>query len=76
MAQKTNIDFLTHIMEFSKNGAVMQLFVMDAVCKQAERVIEQQDKIREAMQNHLITPNAWINTAKEFIEEYNKNYKG
>jgi len=64
----TNIEKVTHIMTFSKYGALAQCFVMDALHKWS-------DLIRKAnpddITNGLISGKAWIAVANEIHERLN-----
>lgn len=70
MAQRpmTNIEKVTHIMNFSNYGALAQCFVMDALHKWS-------DLVRKAnpndISNGLISGEAWIGVANEIYERLN-----
>jgi hypothetical protein len=38
MKQKTNIQLVTHMMTYSKQGVLMQAFIIEAIAKYAESV--------------------------------------
>jgi len=65
---ESNIEFLTRVMDFSKYGALMQAFVIEAVNRYAEEM-----KDAEIPENHFISPKAWKGCAKEFLEEFKKH---
>lgn len=66
--QKTNIELITHLMEFSKHGAVMQLFIMEALNKYALAVAQTDP---ELLSNPLINGSQWQGAAVEFLEALN-----
>lgn len=70
---ETSIEFLTRIMEFSPNGAMTQMFIMDAVLKQAHIVAEAD--LSSWPENHIISGPAWQSTARNILTELkNKGY--
>lgn len=73
-AQKTNIEFLTEWMEFSRTGAMAQFFVVQAISYYAQRVLQDQDKLREDMKSNFINPEAWIAVAKEWEQKSKEQY--
>lgn len=64
---KTNVEVLTEIMEFSRCGALAQLFIMDAVSRHAERVAAASVDELKGMEGGLISPAAWQATAAEIV---------
>ena len=40
------------------------MFVIDGIQKNADKIIANEEKVRELMKNHVINPDAWINAAK------------
>jgi hypothetical protein len=69
--KKTNIAFVKGFME---QGALHQPFVLEALRNYANEIIKKQDEIR-AMKNQVVSPEAWINIAKEYIEAENEYTK-
>ena len=68
----TNIDFVVDYMTWG--SAMNQLFLIDAVTKQAELVIAQQDQLRIDMKNNFIHPDVWIRAAVEFKKQADEFY--
>lgn len=69
---KTNEDFLHYVMNFSKQGALAQVFVIEALRYYSERVTqngEPKDNVVE-----LISPVAWYKTAVEIQELLKAKY--
>jgi len=64
--RKTNTEFVEHLMEFSRNGALMQLFILTAIEKYAQQVAASDLK---AMEGGMISPQAWKACGVEAITE-------
>lgn len=62
---KTNVEFVTEMMEFSRYGALTQAFVLEAVDKYAQQVIAKQEDLKVSMKDHIVRPVTWIDIAKE-----------
>ena len=60
-----NIEFVTQIMKYSSYGALSQAFIIEAVRRYSEDVIEHEHEVRESMMNHIINPEAWLGVARE-----------
>jgi hypothetical protein len=65
---QTNTEFLTEQMEFSRYGAVMQMFILTALEKYSQQVIRAGETDPEFMVNSFVSGVAWIKCAKELIE--------
>ncbi len=67
MKNETNVQFVKKTMEFSNYGALAQLFVIDAIQKQADRIAKTPiEELRKAFgENAFINPDAWHGVAKE-----------
>lgn len=67
-----NVHFIKRMMEFSRYGALSQVFILEAIRKEAERVaatkVEQYDKNAWFM----ISVEGWIGVAKEIAEQFKK----
>jgi len=91
MRIKNNVDLVKNLMEISPFGALSQIFIIEAISKEAKRIIKDGDKIiaeEEARAasgggRSLVNVEAWVGTAKniqdrmdEFYETQNKrNYE-
>lgn len=73
MKRKTNVEFVTSIMEHSNYGAVKQAFIISALDEYSRQVLE--DKI-DMDEHSIIPPNLWQSIAQEvtneLIEQYGK----
>ncbi len=70
--RKTNTQFVTELMEFSKTGALMQAFVITAIEKYAEQCIKAGPA---TFDSPLMSGEAWHATAKEAQERLQENYR-
>ncbi len=73
---ETNVQFLTRICNFSTHGALMQMFVIDALTKHADRIVEHAEEVKAQMAEGFISGEAWVSVAKELQAELNKKYSG
>lgn len=62
----SNVELITKFMEFG--SPMNQMFVIEAINRYAKMVIDQQDELRVSMKDHMIHPEAWIQSAKDFVE--------
>ena len=75
MKNKTNVQRIKHIMEYSEHGALMQAFIIDALIKYSAEVIKNEVQVKESMKdNSFVSPEAWVGCAKELNEYLNDNY--
>lgn len=74
MKNKTNVEHIKHIMEFSRHGALMQAFVIDALIKRSEEVIKNEGPLIETMKDGFVSGEAWVGCAKELNEYLSKAY--
>lgn len=69
--QMDNIEWVTHLMTFSDHGALMQMFVLDAMHKYATTVASMDAKdIEKALKGSLVHPAAWHGVAKELVKRF------
>jgi hypothetical protein len=71
MKHKTNIDLVKHLMTFSKQGVLMQAFIIEAIVKYAEAV-----KANPLPDTGFISAAAWDACAKEAFDAINNRNKG
>lgn len=62
---ETNVEFVTRLMEYSENGAMAQLVVIQALDYYTKKVIEQEAEVLESMKDSMIDGPAWVRTCKE-----------
>lgn len=73
MGNLSNTELVTEFMEFG--SPLNQAFVMEAITRYANLVIEQQDELRESMKDGFVHPEAWIKCAKDFNKLYERERK-
>tara|TARA_R100000008_G_C3534471_1_gene141172 strand:+ start:96 stop:413 length:318 start_codon:yes stop_codon:yes gene_type:complete len=75
---QTNDEFMHYLMTSGScpTGAMSQCFIIDAVAKHAERVVDNADECREKMKNSFIHPESWIATAQWIKETMDNRNKG
>lgn len=77
---KSNTEIITDIMEFSAAGPMSQMFIIEAIRKYGEQIIDDQDKINDLTSTSYIGPNgfidgeAWVHTAKTVLNEISEGY--
>ncbi len=70
--RKNNVKFLNDFMQWG--SPLNQIFVMDAIGKLANMVIDQQDQLRIDMKDNFVHPESWIQCAKDWKRDYDENY--
>lgn len=68
---KTNVQVLTDLMQFSRYGALAQVFIIDAIQKQA-RLAAATDP--EKIDSALVSGQAWVGVAAEIRDALDKHY--
>jgi hypothetical protein len=78
MRNATNDETLSHLMNFAKSGPIVQLFIMDALAKMANRVAALTDEEAEQQlgSNGFINPIAWRNGAREVKQTLDDHFAG
>ena len=73
---KTNVEFVTEFMNFSKHGALAQVFVIEALRTYVERVktIHAANLTKEIDDNALFSAATWAAVADELGEKFNANF--
>lgn len=67
---KTNIDMLTELMNYSRHGALMQVFVMEAICRYADQCIAAG---AENFDTAFLSGAAWVGSAQEAKDAIDKH---
>lgn len=73
MKHQTNVEAVTALMEFSRYGALAQMFVIDALSKHAKAVAEAAPEALASMEGGFISPEAWQGVAREIMEKLDKH---
>ena len=68
----TNIEFMTNVMDFSKQGALMQVYILEAISNYSKHFAHKTEEEIEHMKKTwgFIDPEAWQRCAKEYLEKY------
>jgi len=67
---ETNVQLVKRLMEFSKYGALSQMFIIDAITKHAEAVAK--SKVSDYSRDSLVVPESWIGVATEIRDEFDE----
>ena len=67
----TNTAFVSDLMEFSRHGALAQVFIIDAIQKHAERVAA---ALPSSIDHALISGEGWVGVAKEIKSKVDAQY--
>lgn len=70
MTRKSNVEFITELMEFAQTGPMMQAFIMEACSRYAKQVMESDGK--EWPENYIISFDLWKRVATELNEALDK----
>lgn len=73
---KTNVEFVTEFMNFSKHGALAQVFVIEALRQYVERVktIHAANSAKDIDDNALFSAATWAAVADELGDKFNANF--
>lgn len=66
----TNAEFIEWVMSRSTHGALMQGFIMERLLHAAQLITDNEDEVRQQMENSFIDANAWVGCAKELQDLY------
>jgi len=70
---QSNVEIIVENCNFSKHGAMAQLFLIDAVLKVATLVAETPiEDLEKSFKNSLFTPESWQGCAKEWVKVLNR----
>jgi len=70
----TNVEFVTALMEYSKYGAMAQLFVIEALHQYSATVANASPEQFEEW-NGAVEPQVWQDIAREIAEKIKNRYK-
>lgn len=77
----TNTEFIQHIMEFSKHGALSQMVIIDCVQRGLKEYIDNKQAILEAEkareekgQYGLVNMEAWVSCCEDNLERIQEKY--
>lgn len=72
-SHKSNTEFVTELMEFSKSGPLTQVFVIEAIRYYSELIVKNGEPKENLMQ--LISPVAWYKVAVEVDKRLKEAYE-
>lgn len=70
--RKTNVEFIVDLMERSRHGALMQMFIIQALTSYAEAVVKAGPG---PVESPLIRGEAWVSCAVEALDKMNEQYR-
>jgi hypothetical protein len=70
----TNVEFVTELMECSRHGTLMQAFVMEALEKWSQTVINHREQLEKDMENGPVHARSWIGCAEEIKTKMEERY--
>ena len=70
---KSNTEFVHDLMEFSRYGALVQLFVLQALLEYSRLVAKADPVEMQAQSNGLVSGAAWVGVAKEVVERVERH---
>ena len=73
MARLTNVQFITELMEISRNGPMIQAYVLEALRLYSDSVVQYQDQIPE---DGIISRRLWVSCAEEVLEKLEAQING
>lgn len=78
MAQQSNTEFMVEVMDFSRTGPVMQLFILDTLNKHAKVIADMPPaELQKAFgENSFISPSSWQEAAREFLKAFKEHSRG
>lgn len=72
---KRDVNNMQIIKDFMEKSPIHQLLVIDSMCRLTKKVLADTDRVRKQMHNHIISPEAWIQIAKEWAGIAQAYYK-
>jgi hypothetical protein len=74
---QTNSEFVAELMDFSSKGALMHLFIMQAIEQFAKSVVEiGKEELEALMKDHIVDGGAWYDTAEEVLTRIQQHREG
>jgi hypothetical protein len=73
--RQTNVEAITEIMEFSRYGALAQMFIIDTLGRQARTVADAPPEVfeGEGWKNGFVSAQAWQGVAREIAGKLDKH---
>ena len=67
-----NVEMLTQFMEYG--SPLNQLFVIDALTKQAQYLVDNEEEALKQMEGSFVNGTAWVKCAKDFLKQSEEFY--
>lgn len=71
--KSTNVEFIVELMEFSNNGPLIQVYVLEALRLYSDSVVQNQDQIPE---EGFISRKLWVSCAEEVLAKLKERNHG
>ena len=71
MKKLNNVQVVEQIM--SSGSPLNQVFVLECMDKWSSYILDNQEKVRKQMENHMIHPDAWIQCAQHVRDNLNNH---
>jgi len=68
----TNDEFVSHLMNYSPYGGVVQAFIIEAIAYYAEEVVNSEGTLEDA--SKLISMDTWKGVAKDVLTKIKEKY--
>lgn len=73
--RKSNVEIITEFMEFCPTGAMGQMFIIDALTKYSNHVLQNERQALEEMAGGFIPGEVWVATARSLKRHLDDAYK-
>ena len=67
---RSNIENVT---DYMNSHPMNQLFIIEATSRYAKQVVDNKEKLLEAMKDSMIDGNAWVQSAQTWIDKHQIN---
>lgn len=71
---ETNQEFINRMIDFSRVGPLMQLFMLEAMTRYAVNVVADKENVIRDMDKGMISGHSWVRAAEELKRELEKKY--
>jgi hypothetical protein len=66
--RKSNVEFITDLMESSRHGPIMQAVVITALQVYSDIVLENPEELKKEMKNSFISGDTWVKCCQELSD--------
>ena len=75
MARPTNVEFITELMEVSRNGPMIQAYVLEALRLYSDSVVQNQNQ-HQIPEDGFISRRLWVSCAEEVLKKLEARSNG